>query len=69
MSETNHLHDKAIPYGILFATVGTDSDMMATEFTIEVGARARYLLVPGAKERGFFYIIQRLIQYKVRSGN
>ncbi len=65
------LPGETIPYGILFVTVGTDldSDMMVTWLTIEVGARVRYLLHLGAKGCGFSYIIQRLMQYKVRSGN
>jgi hypothetical protein len=35
---------------------------MVTGLTIEVGARVKYLLHPGAKGCGFFYILQRLIQ-------
>ena len=48
------------PYGILFVTAGTGSDMMVTGLTIAVGARVRYLLHRGAKARGVFYIIQRI---------
>jgi hypothetical protein len=48
------LPEETIPYGILFVTVGTNSDiMMVIGLTIEVGARVRYVLHPAQKGAGF----------------
>lgn len=58
------LPGETIPYGILFVTVGTDSDMIVTWLILEVGARVRYLLHPGAEACAYINI-----HFKVWSGN
>jgi hypothetical protein len=52
----------ALPYGILFVTVGVD--MMVTGLTIDRGGATWGITAPWRKKGTGFYITRRSLQYK-----